>query len=152
MGALSRFSAWRVGSYWEEMGGDTKIFLEKYQKRRAVFAEKLVGKGGLRFLFKDKPRISATTLPRRRRRRVHYRNCGWRTATEEVDVESVTEDLASEMSEDDPEERETGQKTWLVEKVTSLEKENGELKGALREMETRLALQENETCEWRSDL
>ena len=56
------------------------------------------------------------------------------------------------MSEDDPEERETGQKTWLVEKVTSLEKENGELKGALREMETRLALQENETCEWRSDL
>ena len=32
---------------------------------------------------------------------------------------------------------------WLAEKVTTLEKENEELKGALREMETRLATQEN---------
>ena len=62
---------------------------------------------------------------------------------------SVTEeDLVTEvptpvMSEDDPEEVETGQKMWLVEKVTSLENQNEELKRALQEMATRLALQEN---------
>ena len=62
------------------------------------------------------------------------------SATED---DPVTEDLASEMSEDDPEDVETGQRMWLVEKVTSLENQNEELKRALQEMETRLALQEN---------
>ena len=47
------------------------------------------------------------------------------------------------MSEDGTEERETAHKTWLSEKVTSLETENAELKKALRDMEERLALQEN---------
>ena len=32
---------------------------------------------------------------------------------------------------------------WMSEKITSLEKENTELKRALQEIETRLALQEN---------
>ena len=51
------------------------------------------------------------------------------------------------MSEDDPEERETRQKTWLVENAASLENENGELEKALREMETRLSIQEARTMQ-----
>ena len=47
------------------------------------------------------------------------------------------------MSEVDAEERETERKMWLSEKVTTLEKENSELKRALQEMEARLATQEN---------
>ena len=46
------------------------------------------------------------------------------------------------MSEDDHEERETGQKLWLMEKVTSLEKENGELKKTLQEMGKKITSQE----------
>ena len=65
-------------------------------------------------------------------------------------VESDTEDLvahsatenAPEMSEEDSDERETRHKMWLSAKVTTLEKENQDLKGALQEMETRLAQQE----------
>ena len=62
------------------------------------------------------------------------------SATED---DPVTEDLPPEMSEDDPEEVETGQKMWLVEKVTSLENQNEELKRALQDIEMRLAIQEN---------
>ena len=47
------------------------------------------------------------------------------------------------MSEDDPEERETGQKMWLMDKVTTLEKENGQLKKELHDVWTRLSIQEN---------
>ena len=47
------------------------------------------------------------------------------------------------LSEEDPEERETREKMWLAEKVTSLEKENEELKASLQAIETRLATQEN---------
>ena len=74
----------------------------------------------------------------------------------EEDEESATEDdpamvvPAPGMSEVDAEERETEQKMWLAEKVTSLEKENGELKKTLLEMATRLATQENITCRWTS--
>ena len=53
-GPLSRASAWRVGSYWEDMGGDTKILLEKDGARKDVDVEKRVGKGGPRFWFKEK--------------------------------------------------------------------------------------------------
>ena len=54
----------------------------------------------------------------------------------------VTENPTAGMSEDDPEERETGQKMWLIEKVTSLEKENEELKRTIDEMATRIEGQE----------
>lgn len=66
-----------------------------------------------------------------------------------TDDESATEDdpaakkQAPGMSEVDREERDTEQKMWLSEKVTSLEKENGELKEELQEMKTRLTTQEN---------
>ena len=53
-GDLSRSTAWRAGSYWEDMGGDAKIFLEKDGERNEVDVEKLVGKGGPRFWFKHK--------------------------------------------------------------------------------------------------
>ena len=36
------------------MGGDTKILLEKDEKRNEVRAEKLVGKDGPRFWFEEK--------------------------------------------------------------------------------------------------
>ena len=47
--------------------------------------------------------------------------------------------LATGLSEEDPEEREPREKMWLSEKVTSLEKENGQPKKGLQEMETRFA-------------
>ena len=144
MGPLSRSSAWRVGSFWEDMGGDAKILLEKDEKRMEVSVEKLVGKGGPRFWFKEKKPEPPQQPPQG--------EGGEESVTEDDPVtvddsatedDPVTEDLASEMSEDDPEEVETGQTMWLVEKVTSLENQNEELKRALQEMETRLALQEN---------
>ena len=134
-GPLSRSSAWRVGSYWEDMGGDAKIFLEKDGEKKEVSVEKLVGKGGPRFWFKEKKPEPPQQPPEG--------EGGDESVTEDVIDGSTTEDLASEMSEVDPEEVETGQKMWLVEKVTALEKENGELKMALQEMESRLATQEN---------
>ena len=63
--------------------------------------------------------------------------------------ESTTEDNPTTrvptpgMIEVDPQEIETGQKMWLSEKVTTLEKENAELRKELQEMEMRLAAQEN---------
>ena len=53
-GPLSRSTAWRAGSYWEEMDREARIFLEKDGKRKEMSAEKLVGKGGPRFWFKEK--------------------------------------------------------------------------------------------------
>ena len=47
------------------------------------------------------------------------------------------------MSEVDPQEIEAGQKMWLAEKVTTLERENAELKTALHEIEMRFSTQEN---------
>ena len=41
-GPLSRANAWRAGCYWEEMGGDAKIYLEKGQKRTEVAVEMTV--------------------------------------------------------------------------------------------------------------
>ena len=63
------------------------------------------------------------------------------SATEDARGESVTE-VASVMSEDGPDERETGQRMWLVDKVWSLEKENGELKKTLQETRETVSVQE----------
>ena len=51
------------------------------------------------------------------------------------------------MSEVDPGEVEKGKKMWLSEKVTSLERENGEMKTALQEMRARIELQERMIAE-----
>ena len=45
------------------------------------------------------------------------------------------------MQEDTPEERQSEQLEGLTEKVASLEKENGELKKAVQELEAKMALQ-----------
>ena len=47
------------------------------------------------------------------------------------------------LEEDTPEEIEAMHKMWLIDKVTSRERENEEMKKALQEMTTRLKLQEN---------
>ena len=52
-GDLSRSTAWRTGSYWEDMGGDAKVSLEKDVERNEVNVEKLVWKGRTKNLFKE---------------------------------------------------------------------------------------------------
>ena len=135
-GPLSRDTAWRAGSFWEEMGGDAKVFLEKDGKMNEVSVEKLVGKGGPRFLFKDK-KPDSPQRPDEKRDDLPVTEEA--SGTEEVADESTTEEPVTAMSEDDREERETAHKMWLSEKVTFLENENRELKKALQEMESRLA-------------
>ena len=53
-GPLSRTAAWKAGCYLEESKGDTKVFLEKSGEKIEVSVEKLIGKDGPRFWFKDK--------------------------------------------------------------------------------------------------
>ena len=53
-GPLSRSISWRAGCYNEETDREVKIFLEKEGKMDEVIVEKLVGKGGPRFWFKEK--------------------------------------------------------------------------------------------------
>ena len=62
------------------------------------------------------------------------------TVPEDAADDSTTEEVVQVMSEIDPGEVETGKTMWLAEKVTSLEKENGELKKALQEMEAKIEL------------
>ena len=50
------------------------------------------------------------------------------------------------MSEVDPGEEETGKKMWLSAKVTSLEKENEDLKRVLQGMESKIELQGKNDC------
>ena len=78
-GPLSRATAWRAGSYWEEVDREVKTFLEKDGKMNEVSVEKLAGREGPRFWFRDEARTSATTrrktgrpaCRRRGGRRVH---------------------------------------------------------------------------------
>ena len=93
-----------------------------------------MGEGGPKFLFKGK---KLGPPPQQLEG-----EGGEESTTEDVNDQSVTEDDPG-ISDDDPEERETGQKMWLMDKVTSLEKENGELKKELHEVWTRLSIQEN---------
>ena len=51
------------------------------------------------------------------------------------------EEAIQVMSEADQDEVETGKKMWLSQKVTTLEKENEDLKRALQEMEAKIELQ-----------
>ena len=128
-GPLSRDTAWRAGCFWEEMGGDAKVFLEKDGKMNEVSVEKLVGKGGPRFWFKvEKPESPQRPDEKRDDQPVTEDASG----TEEVADESTAEEPVTAMSEDDREERETAHKMWLSEKITSLENENRELKKALQ--------------------
>ena len=124
------------------MNGKVDVFLEKDGERKEVAVEKVVGKGGPRFVFAEKK-------PEQRQQQPEEKGDDEPT-TEDAGDESTTEvdpvtEVVPGMSEDEPDEREPGQKMWLVDKVTTLEKENGELKRALQELETRLAVQESST-------
>ena len=160
-GQLSRSTAWRVGRFWDDMEGNVVVFLEKAKERKQVQVELRVQRGRQRFWFVETPK----QLPRENHEgkggkkpasrepaeKEAKEDLGDESVTEEEVVESVTEEdpvtevPTPEMSEVDPEERETGQKMWLINKVTTLENENGELKRAVQEIEAKLALQENVT-------
>ena len=90
-GPLSRSTAWKAGSYWEDMGGDAKIFLEKDGKRSEMSVEKVVGKGGPRFWFKD---MKPDPQPQRQQRqqRQQPEEDGEGSTTEEVADGSTTEE------------------------------------------------------------
>ena len=118
------------------MRGEAKGFFEKDKRRKEVSVKKAVGKGGPRFWFKEMTPESPQ-LPKEEE--------DDKTATEEAVAESTTEEVIPVMSEVDPEERETGHKMWLSQKITSLEKENEDLKRALQEIGTTLSLQETAT-------
>ena len=131
-GPLSRTTAWRAGSFWEESNGSVKVFLDKDGKRAEVQVEKLVGKGGPRFWFSKKTPEPPQTQNQEKDKSV--------TETED---ESITEEVDPGVDEVTQDEIQTEKMMWLVEKATSLEDENKELKRALQEMEAKLALQEN---------
>ena len=59
------------------------------------------------------------------------------------DDQPIQESEDGGMQEDTPEEKRAMEITVLEERIASLEKENGELQNALREMERTIALQEN---------
>ena len=60
---------------------------------------------------------------------------------QETADESTKEEAIKAMSEVDQDEVETGKKMWLSAKVTTLEKENEDLKRVLREMDAKIELQ-----------
>ena len=65
-----------------------------------------------------------------------------KSVTEEAVAESTTEEAIPVMNEVDPEERETGHKMWLSERVATLKKEKEGLKRTLEVIGTKLSLQE----------
>ena len=91
-GPLSQTSAWRAGSYWEDMDGDARIFLEKDGVRKEMGVEMTLKRGNPKFTFKEKKSEKPQQPP------------------EENDDDHITEEVVKGMSEDDPEEMETGQK------------------------------------------
>ena len=54
LGQLSRAKTWRMGSFWEDMNGDMKVFLDKDPERKESEDEKVVEDGRARFLIKEK--------------------------------------------------------------------------------------------------
>ena len=57
-GPLSHTAAWKAGCFCEEKKGNVKVFLEKGGEKKEMSVEKLIGKDGPRFQFKDqKPEL-----------------------------------------------------------------------------------------------
>ena len=131
-GPLSRITAWRAGSLWEEMTGSVKVFLEKDGQRIEVDVEKWAGKAGPRFWFKEK-----------KPQQPPQQEGGKDRSTPEQEVESETEEVDNGVEEVTPDQLQTERMMWLNEKATTLENENRELKRTLQEMEAKIALQEN---------
>ena len=145
-GPLSRTAAWKAGCFWE-MKGDAKVFLEKSGEKKEVSVEKLIGQDGPRFWFKDLiPDWKPDPPKEQPEKRLEDQS-----ATEDAADDTTTEEAIPVMSEIDPGEVETDKTMWLSEKVTSLEKENGELRKALHEMQAKIELQWKRLRRWPND-
>ena len=125
-GLLSRSSAWRAGSFWEEMDRTVKVFLERDRKRDEVHVEMRIQGGRMVFWFEEK-------IPQPPQQ---YQKG-------EVDEETKTVEEATGVEEVTPDELHTERMMWLTEKATTLENEKEELKRVIRDMEAKIALQEN---------
>ena len=122
-GPLSRTTTWRVGCFLEDLQGGVKVFIRKDGKMAEVEAEKRFEGGRERVWFNEKnDQTQHQTDPQE---------------------PSPGEDQVAPLEEETQEEIDERNKMWLIEKVTSLEKENEELKKALQEMTTRIALQDS---------
>ena len=119
-GPLSKANAWRAGSYLEDLDGGIQIFLEKDGTRMEVQVEKRINGEKEWFWLREKNQQPQPELRGER------------------DDLPIPEE-AEHMQEDTPEERQSEQLVGLAERVTSLEKENGELKKALQEMQAKAA-------------
>ena len=122
-GQLSRTTSWRVGCFWEEMQEAVKIFIKRDGKMDEVEVVKRIEGGKERFWFEEKK--DQPQQPKE----------DGEPAAEKTEVDVLEEDT--------PEEIEAMNKMWLMDKVTSLERENEEMKKALQEMATRVQLQED---------
>ena len=125
-GPLSRSAAWRAGSFWEEMDGTVKVFLEKDGKRNGVHVEKRIQGGRICFWFDEK-------TPQHPQQ----------PQEGEVDDETETVEEVNGVDEVTPDEMQQERMMWLTEKATTLENEKEELKRVIRDMEAKIALQEN---------
>ena len=126
MGALSRSSAWRAGSFWEELDRKVKVFLEKDGNRAEVHVEKRIQGGRVGFWF-DERSAQPPQQPQ-----------GCEAGDESETVEEVVG-----VDEVTPDEMHTERMMWLTEKATTLENEKEELKRTVRDMEAKIELQEN---------
>ena len=125
-GHLSRTNSWRVGCFLEDLDGEARVFIEKDAKRRDVQVEKHIERGKARIWLKEK-KPQPPQDPETR---------------QEEDQSQTVEEVTG-VDEVPPEEIQMERMMWLVERVTSLEKEKEEMKQKLLEMEAKMANQEN---------
>ena len=64
-GPLSRITAWRAGSFWEDMEGKVKVFIQKGETKSEVTVEERIQCGRKMFWFVEKPAPTAGTKRRR---------------------------------------------------------------------------------------
>ena len=125
-GPLSGSSAWRAGSFWEEMDRKVKVFLEKDGKRNEVHVEKRIQGGRICFWF-DENIAQPPQQPQ---------EC-------EVDDETETVEEATGVEEVTPDEMQKERMMWLTEKATTLENEKEAMKRTIQAMEAKIEFQEN---------
>ena len=121
-GRLSRTNALRAGRYWEDMDRNVKVFLDKNGERKEVDVEKRIERGKPRFLFNEKP-----THPHEDQER------------KDADRSNSAEELPG-VDEVPADQIQTERMVWLVEKVTSLQKESEEKERRIQELEAQTAL------------
>ena len=127
-GPLTRTTVRRAGSFWEKKDGTAKVFIEKGGERREAEVERRTERGRPRFWIEEKsPQTSQEPEGR--------------------GDEPTPEVIVDTMDEDTPEEVEAAKRMRLNEKVTSLEKENEEIRTKIQQLEERLALHERAAIE-----